>query len=401
MFPQKMKRFLLLKIFIVLSLVGAGSAVIFISGFHYGFNQIPAPPEDLPATADLSLLWDVWRKLEEKYSGPLDYQKMIYGAAKGLVGGLGDPYTVFFPPQDSKIFRDDISGSFEGVGMEIGKKKGELTVVAPLVGTPAQKAGLLPGDKILKVDDVYTSDISVEEAVKLIRGEKGTKVKLTIYRQGWEESKEFEIVRGVIKIPNVKLEIKESEIAYIRIYQFSSTLSFDFSNLSQDVVNSSAKKILLDLRSNPGGLLSEAQQIAGWFLERGDIVTIESFGEGRQAKEYLAKGNSLFLKYPVVILINEGTASGAEILAAALRENRNDVKLIGEKSFGKGSVQEPIDLRGGSLLKVTVAHWLTPNGKLIEELGLSPDIEVKMTEEDYQAERDPQLEKAVEILKEM
>lgn len=392
---------LLIKILIAILII-VGGFVVFTSGFRYGYEQIPEPPQGLPPEVDVTLLWDVWQKIEDRYSGEIDYKELIYGAAKGMVAGLGDPYTVFFAPEESKIFQEDISGSFQGVGMEIGIRKGELTVIAPLEGTPAQRAGLLPGDKIIKVEDKYTRDISVEEAVKLIRGERGTTVTLTIYRKDWDESKEFKIVRDVIKIPTVKLEILEDDIAKIKIYQFSGNLSFEFAKIVDEIVNNkSIKKIILDLRNNPGGLLYEAQAIAGWFLEKGDLVTIESFGGDKEPKEHLATGNELLLHYPLVILINQGTASGAEILAAALRENRDEVKLIGEKSFGKGSVQEPVDLRGGSMLKVTIAHWLTPKGNLISEVGLTPDIELEMTEKDYEEGRDPQLDKAVEILKEM
>jgi len=379
-----------------------GGFTIFTFGFRYGYSQIPKPPQGLPPNADISLLWDVWDRIEEKYSGDIDYQKMIYGAAKGLVEGLGDPYTVFFPPEDSKIFQDDISGSFEGVGMEIGIKKGELTVIAPLEGTPAQKAGLLAGDKIIKVGDTYTKDITVDEAVKLIRGERGTTVTLTVYRDSWNDVKEFQIVRDVIKIPTAKMEVIQGDVAHITIYQFSANLNLEFAKIAGKIVkNNSIKKIVLDLRNNPGGLLYEAQLVAGWFLEKGDLVTVESFGENKEPKNYLATGNELLLPYPVVVLINQGTASGAEILAAALRDNRKGVKLIGEKSFGKGSVQEPINLRGGSLLKVTVAHWLTPKEDMIHGKGLKPDIEVKMTEDDYRQGKDPQLEKAIETLKTM
>ncbi|MBU1045688.1 S41 family peptidase [Patescibacteria group bacterium] len=393
-----MKKTFILKILFPIILIIIG-IFVFSFGYRYGYDQIPQPPEGLPAGVDFTLLWDVWHKLEEKYSGELDYQKMIYGAAEGLVSGLGDPYTVFFNPEDSQIFKDDISGSFEGVGMEIGIRKGELTVVAPLEGTPAQKAGLLSGDIIVKIGDTFSRDITADEAVKLIRGPQGTAVNLTIYREGWSDSKVFEIVRGVIKIPNVQWEIIGKDIAKIRVYQFSSGLDSDFSKMVPEILKSPAKKIILDLRNNPGGLLYEAQLMAGWFLKKGELVTIESFGEGKEEREYRTTGKESLLNYPIVVLINQGTASGAEILAAALRDNRNDVKLVGEKSFGKGSVQEPVDLRGGSLLKVTVAHWLTPNRDMINELGLTPNVEVKITEEDYNNDRDPQLDKAIELLK--
>lgn len=391
---------ILVKILIAIIIIVSGFA-IFSFGFQYGYRQIPAPPKGLPENADITLLWDVWQKIKERYPGDIDHQKMIYGAVKGLVRGLGDPYTVFFSPEDSKIFRENITGSFEGVGMEIGLRKGELTIISPLEGTPAQKAKLLPGDKIIKVGEVFTRNISLEKAVKLIRGEKGTSVLLTIHRKGWDETREFKITREVIKIPTIQWEIIEGNIAKIRIYHFSGTLNADFTQMAQKVLEGPAKKLILDLRNNPGGLLREAHLVAEWFLEKGDIITIESFGEDRKQKKHLAMGNEALKGYPIVVLINQGSASGAEILAAALRDNRDNVKLIGEKSFGKGSVQEPVDLRGGSLLKVTVARWLTPKGELISGVGLEPDIVVEMTEEDYKEKRDPQLEKAIEVLKAM
>lgn len=393
-----MNKLSLIKTLPFIIVIGAWTFFVYNFGFYQGNLQIPAPPEGLPAEVDISLLWDIWNKIEEKYAGEIDYQKLIYGAAEGLTRGLKDPYTTFFTPEDSKIFKDDIAGSFEGVGMEIGIKEGELTVVAPLENTPAKKAGLLPGDKIIKIDETHARGITIEEAVKLIRGEKGAAVILSILKEGWEESRDFTIIRDIINIPNTRWELIEGNIARVVIYQFSGTLNTDFKKIAQEIKNSPAESIILDLRSNPGGLLQEAQKLAGWFIEKGKIVTIEQFSEG-ESREYLAVGNEMFLKYPAVVLINQGTASGAEILAAALRDNRNDVKLIGEQSFGKGSVQEPVDLRGGALLKVTVAHWLTPNGELIQERGLTPDIEVKMTEEDYIEGRDPQLDRAVDILR--
>lgn len=385
------------KFFIFIIFVICGFTVYNL-GFYHGNLQIPSPPEGLPYGVDISLLWDVWRTVEEKYPGEIDYQEMIYGAAEGMVRGLKDPHTVFFTPEDSKIFKEDIAGSFEGVGMEVGVREDELIVVAPLENTPAKNAGLLPGDKILKIGENFSRDLTLNEAVRLIRGGKGTQVTLSILRKGWDSPQEFVITREIINIPNSRWDLMEGNIARIIIYQFSGNLNTDFTKIAQEIKNSSAKKIILDLRNNSGGLLNEAKNLAGWFIPKGKIVTIEQFSENEK-NEYLAIGNEMFLSYPVVVLINPGTASGAEILAAALRDNRNDVKLIGEQSFGKGSVQEPIDLRGGALLKVTVAHWLTPKGELIEGKGLTPDIEIKMTEEDYKEGKDPQLKKAVEILK--
>ncbi len=377
--------------------------VIVLSSFGFGFwmgkSQVVCQvcaPEDI----DFSLFWEAYHKLQEKFVSPekFDVQKIIYGAISGMVKSLDDPYTVFFPPEETERFIEDVKGAFEGVGMEVGIRKGQLEVISPLEGTPAQKAGLRAGDKIIKINDTLTSDLTTEQAVNLIRGPKGTEVTLTISREEWEETREIKLTRDVISVPSLKWELKEGDIAYIKLYQFSEKASYDFQMAAIEILNTPAKKIILDLRNNPGGYLEVAQGIAGWFLERDKLVVIEDFGEGKEKIEYKAKGNARFLQYPMVILINQGSASGSEILAGALRDNRG-ILMIGEKSFGKGSVQELENLRGGSSLKITVAKWLTPQGKLITDVGLEPDMKVEMTDKDYEEGLDPQLDKAIEVVK--
>ena len=378
-----------------------GFVVIFVIGFYIGENSVVCkfcPPEDV----DFSLLWEAWHKLEQEYVNPekFDYEKMVQGAISGMVKSLDDPYTLFFSPEETKKFLEDIGGSFEGVGMEIGIRKGQLQIIAPLEGTPAQKAGLRAGDKILKIDDALTMDITIEEAVTLIRGPKGTEVTLTILRDDWDATKEFKIRRDVIEIPSMKWEMKENNIAHIRLYHFSERSHLDFQEIALEVLNSSADRIILDLRNNPGGYLERAQNIAGWFIEKGQTVVIEDFGQGQEQEIYKAKGSAGLIDYPVVILINQGSASASEILASALRDNRG-IQIVGETSFGKGSVQKLEELSDGSSLKVTVANWLTPNGDLITDKGLEPDFQVELTEEDFEQERDPQLNKAIEVIKEI
>ncbi|MDO8436117.1 MAG: S41 family peptidase [bacterium] len=370
-------------------------------GVWFGKSQVVYPILP-PGEVDFSLFWETWAKLQEKYvdKEKFDTQKMIYGAISGMVKSLDDPYTVFMEPEVNKIFTEDVKGSFEGIGMEIGIKKDQLQVIAPLEGTPAQKAGLKAGDKILKINDKSTVDMTVEEAVKIIRGQKGTEVVLSIFRDGWKEAKDFKIVRDVIFVPSLKWELKEGNIAYLQLYQFSEQADFDFKKAAVEILDSKADRIILDLRNNPGGYLEVSQNIASWFLEKDKIVTIEDFGKNKEQKFYKAQGNEKLLAYPIVILMNKGSASASEILAGALRDNR-DIKLIGETSFGKGSVQEMEKLRGGSSLKVTVAKWLTPKGYSISEKGLEPDIKVEITAEDEKAEKDSQLEKAIEIVKGM
>ena len=368
-------------------------------GFSVGQNECKVcAPENL----DFSLFWEAWQKLERKYVNQDNFepQEMIYGAISGMVDSLGDPYTVFLDPDDTKRFVEDVKGSFEGVGMEIGIRNGQLQVIAPLEGTPAQKAGLKTGDKIIKIGDILTADISsLEEIVDLIRGPRGSEVFLTVYYDSYEEAKEISIIRETIEVPSLKLEFLDDDIVHLRLYHFSEKASFDFREAADEFLRSNSRGIILDLRNNPGGYLQVAQEISGYFLERGEVVTIEDFGNGEQ-KEYLASGNSRLIGYPVVILINGGSASGSEILAGALRDNKG-VLLIGEKSFGKGSVQELESLSGGSSLKITVAKWLTPNGEHITDKGLEPDIEVELTREDIDNEIDPQLEKAIEKIKEI
>jgi len=317
-----------------------------------------------------------------------------------MVKALNDPYTVFFPPEDSKIFQEDVKGSFEGVGMEIGIRDNQLQVISPLEGTPAERAGIRAGDIIVAVNGTSTASIALEKAVKWIRGPKGSEVTLTIMREGWKEAKEIKIVRDTISIPAVRWELKENNIAYLKIYQFSGNAAFEFSKAAVEILNSPAEKIIIDLRNNPGGYLEVVQDIAGWFLKKDELVAIEDFGPNQEKTEYRSKGKGNFSNYPVVILINQGSASASEILAGALRDNLG-IKLIGERSFGKGSVQTLEQLRDGSSVKITVAKWLTPKGESISEKGLEPDIKLEMTEQDYESGKDPQLDKAIEIIKGM
>jgi carboxyl-terminal processing protease len=383
----------------VLSLVVA--AEIFICGLNYGKSQVNCYCQ--PEEVDMSLFWQTWNAIEEKYvdKNNLDIQKIIYGAIGGMVDSLGDPYTTFFTPEDSKNFKDDVKGSFEGVEMEVGIRNGQLQVVAPLEDTPAQRAGLRAGDKILEVEGTSTAGMSTDEAVSLIKGEKGTSVTLLISRDDWSESKEITIVRDLIKVPSLALEIKEidgEKIAYLSIYQFSENTAYNFNSYAYEIMDSGANKIILDLRDNPGGYLEVAQAVAGWFLEKGNLVVTEDFSDDEEDMKYLSEGPASFSDYPVVVLINGGSASASEILAGALRDDRN-ILLVGEKSFGKGSVQELLDLDGGSSVKITIAKWLTPSGISISDVGLEPDIEITITDEDIEQGKDLQLEKAIEIIK--
>lgn len=383
-------------------------AVIFGAGFWVGQDSVPSiekiegvANKDIaqPMDVDFNLFWDAWRVVEMKYVDRLDLDKqnMVYGAIAGLLGALDDPYSVFMPPQESKKFMDDIKGSFEGIGAEIGIRKGILTVISPLEGNPAQKAGLMAGDKILKVDETLTADLTLDEAVDLIRGEKGIEVILLIARDGLDETKEIKIIRDTIKIPIIKWEIKNGNIAYIQLYHFTESSAYEFKKTTKEILKLNPEGIVLDVRNNPGGYLEVAVDIASWFLPKGEIVVIEDFGNGDNTK-YRSKGYGDLENIPTVVLINKGSASASEILAGALRDIKG-TQIVGEKSFGKGSVQQLEKLKGGSSIKITIAKWLTPLGININEEGITPDMEVELTLEDMDEMLDPQLEKALEMLK--
>ncbi len=387
----------------ILKYLGLSVLIVFIFGLGFFVGQNQFYKVSAPDNVDFSLFWDAYNKLQQNFVDPskINNQKIIYGAISGMAKSLDDPYTEFFDPTQAKAFQQDLAGSFEGIGMEVGLKKGQLTVIAPLKNTPAERAGLKSGDQIIKIDGKSTYDMTIGDAVNLIRGKKDTLVTLTIFREGLDTTKDIKIVRGTIKIDSVTWELKENDVAYIHIVQFDQSLSADFKKVSNEILKSSAKKIILDLRDNPGGYLEVSQDVAGWLLKPGQIVTIEDFGKNKEQQQYKAEGNGVFSNYPMVVLINKGSASASEILAGALRDDRS-VKLIGEKSFGKGSVQEVINLSDNeSFLKITIAKWLTPKGNSISEVGLTPDIKVDITDEDVNSNKDSQLDKALEIVKDL
>ncbi len=347
-------------------------------------------------TIDFSLFWKVWELLKDKYvdRAGLDANKLFYGAIDGMLAASGDPYTTFFSPEENKEFNEDMSGTFEGIGAEMGIKDEIITIIAPLEGMPAERAGLLPGDKIVKIDDVASSSYSLDEAVKHIRGPKGTSVKLTIFREGDEETRDIVVERGVISVKSVRSEVKEGNIAYIRVSRFGEDTDALFTEALKVAVRDQSQGIIIDLRNNPGGFLDSAVEMASLMLPSGNIVVMEEDGAGKR-KELKARGGDIASSIPTVVLINEGSASASEILAGALSENRDNVTLIGKKSFGKGSVQEVIPVGTDTSVKITVARWLTPEGHQINKAGISPDIEVGMTAEDRENKRDPQLDRAL------
>ncbi len=381
--------------------------IIFIGGAFWGYNNRPKIEKitglfnketNKPAETDFSPFWSAWNAVESKYvsNNNLDRQNMVWGAIEGMIKSLDDPYSMFFPPEESKMFKDDINGDFEGVGMEIGIKKGILTIIAPLKNTPAYKAGIKAGDKILKINDIISAEMTVNEAVRLIRGPKGTSVKLTILREETENSLEISITREIIHIPVLDIEKKADEIFVIKMYNFSGASADSFRNALREFVLSKKNKLILDLRNNPGGYLESAVDIASWFLPAGKVVVREKFSDEKE-NVFRSKGYNIFKNLSMVIIVNKGSASAAEILAGALQEHKV-AKLVGEKTFGKGSVQELIQITPDTSLKLTIAQWLTPNGRLLSKEGLEPDIKVEITEKDFEANNDPQMDKAIEIL---
>ncbi|RJP43090.1 S41 family peptidase [Candidatus Parcubacteria bacterium] len=350
--------------------------------------------------ADFGVFWQAWKFVENEYLkiGEVDGEKRVYGAISGLVQSLDDPNSVFFPPEENKKFHEELQGSFGGIGAELGIRDEKLVIIAPLKDTPANQAGLRPRDHIAKINASSTDGITIERAVDLIRGPEGTKVTLTIEREEWENPRDIEIVRGIIDIPTLDFEMKESGIAYFGLHSFNAKASFLFYRAANDSMREGAKGIVLDLRNNPGGYLDVAVDLAGWFLPRGTVV-VKEVGRDGNGKEFLAEGSGALRDLPIVVLINEGSASASEILAGTLRDHRG-VKLVGARSFGKGTVQQAEALKDGSSLKLTIAHWVLPGGQAIEGTGLDPDVKVERTEGDIEENRDPQLTSAIELLEE-
>ncbi|PIR90842.1 hypothetical protein COS21_01575 [bacterium (Candidatus Gribaldobacteria) CG02_land_8_20_14_3_00_41_15] len=398
-FFLKLIAFLLVSAAVVLLSYGAGALAERERMARFQPSYIIDNTLDKPNQVDFSIFWEAWNKVSQNYldKDKIDFQKMVYGATAGMVASLGDPYTTFFTPSQTTSFNEELSGEYQGVGMVVGVKDSQITVVSPFKASPADRAGLKSGDKILKIDDTFTKDQSIEEAVKIIKGPANTSVRLLILRGDWKESKEFTIKRENIKIPTLEKEITRDNIAVIKIYQFNSILSSEFRQAAQEILSApTVKKIIIDLRNNPGGFLEVAQEVTGWFLAKGQVVTWQDFGSGQERKPYKSNGPSVFEKYQVVVLMNNGSASASEIMAGALRDQLG-AKLIGEKSFGKGLVQEQINLSDKSSLKVTISRWLTPKGISINKDGLAPDIEVKeATTTDDGA--DAPLQKAIEFL---
>lgn len=348
---------------------------------------------------DFSTFWQTWDLLSQEYvdKRKLDPQKMVYGAISGMVRSVDDPYTVFLTPDQSKDFKEDIDGSFEGVGIQLGFRKNKLVVIAPLKGTPAEKAGVKAGDWIIQIDDKETIDMTIPEAVSLIRGKKGTSVKLTLLHEGEKEPDIVTIVRDTIKVKSVELTIREDKIAVIKLSRFGEQTNAEWDSAVDEILKSNVKGMVLDLRGNPGGLVASSIYITSDFINPGSIVVKEQQANG-EATVYKTNHKPRLQNIQMVVLIDQGSASASEIVAGALSDNKR-AKLVGLTSFGKGSVQRVEDLPKESSLHVTVAKWLLPNGESTDKIGLKPDFPIKLTKDDIENNRDPQLDKAINLLK--
>lgn len=377
-------------LFFVLGIqIGNGSFLVLL-------NQPISSNTSLPTDLDYREVEQIYDLLRANYDGDLDVDTLIDGLKSGLITASGDPYTEYLNAKDAKEFNDQLSGTFSGIGAELGVDDQEnILIVAPLSGFPAEKAGLRPKDIILSVDGTTTAGLSITEVVSRIRGPVGTEVTLEILR-GESERKEVSIVREDITVPSVNYEILEGNIGYIQIIQFWTDTEPLTKEASAAFKKSGVEKIILDLRGNPGGSLPASVDVASLWLQSGKTI-LEERRDGNVDQVYKATGNPIFRGMETVVLIDEGSASASEIVAGALKDNGAAV-LVGQTSYGKGSVQQIIPLRGGGELKVTIGRWHRPNGDNIDKKGIEPDYEVEVTEEDIAADQDPQRDKAIELL---
>jgi carboxyl-terminal processing protease len=375
----------------------------FYSGYGYGskYGRIKNAPSDIinadgsQESIDFGLFWQTWNKARELYIGKSDSKEMFYGAVSGMVASLGDPYTVFLRPQDNEDLASDLSGKFDGIGAELTDENGQIVVISPLSGSPAEQAGIKPKDIILEIDGQSTEKMAIDTAVRKIRGKAGTEVKLKIRHVNQQDAIEIKVVRASIKVDSVsyKLEtISGKKIAVLKVSQFGDDTMALANKYVGEMKSAGAEGIIIDLRNNPGGYLDTSVSFSNLFLKKGAVVLKEVDKNG-QITEYKANNETSVPNLPIVILVNNGSASAAEIVAGAMKDNHR-AEIIGEKTFGKGSVQQLEPLTGGAALKVTIAKWLTPAGSEINQVGLSPDVTIGLTEQDKSQRTDAQLEKA-------
>lgn len=379
-------------------MLGGGDKTV-VPGNVEGLNE--APPAWIEGDVEFDLFWEVWQKIQTSYvDRPVADKQMLYGALHGLVASLGDPFSLFLEPQKAEELTEELKGRFEGIGAEIGIKNDRLTIITPLPESPAEQAGLRGGDQVFKIDDYDTTGINIIEAVDRIRGEKGTPVTLTVHRDDEADFREITIIRDTIRIVSVRSEIQHTpqgkKVAYIKVTNFHADTSGRFREAVNNLLAQGPDAFIVDMRNNPGGYLDAAIELSGYWVPVNDVVVMEKFSADHIEKS-LSRGSGELYGFPTVILVNGGSASASEIFAGALKDHEI-ATLVGEKTFGKGSVQELSELSDGSSVKLTIAKWLTPNGTEIDHEGIMADVEVDLSEEDYNNDLDPQLDKALELL---
>lgn len=391
---MKLANFLFTVILLVISFVLGG---FYFQDYVYSFISSNKVASENLETKGLQQVYN-FLKAEYLYPDQINNKsESELGAIKGMVDSLNDPYTVYFSKKEYAEFTENLEGQFQGIGAEIGKRDEQLIVVSPIEGTPASKAGLLPGDAIITINDESTFGLTVEKAVTKIRGEKGTEVKLGITREGQPGIKEFKIIRDIIDIPNIEVEEKDG-IGIVSVSQFQLETPAELDQAIAKLTEKGVNRIVLDLRNNPGGYLQAAVGVTELFAPKNSIAVIEKGRDGKVVEELKTKKAPKYDNLKIVILVNQGSASASEIVAGALRDLKQ-IKLVGQQTFGKGVVQSTEEFKDGSVLKYTIAEWFTPSGKAINKEGIKPDFEIELKAEDIQAKRDTQLDKALEILK--
>jgi carboxyl-terminal processing protease len=355
-------------------------------------TSTPVEQEDLFAP-----FWQSWDLVHELYiDQPVDEELMMQGAIKGMMESLGDQHSSYMDPDQYRQANLPLEGSYEGIGAWVDATRDYLTIVSPMPGSPAEKAGLLPGDQIIAIDGEDMTGIDGNLVIRKVLGPAGTALTLTVYREGEGEPFDVTLERAKIIVPALEYEMLDGDIGYIKLYNFSEKATQDFAAALEDLLDQESAGLILDLRNNPGGERDSAVEITSQFIDEG-VIMYQEYGDGSRDTFEAVKGG-LAPDIPLVLLINEGSASGSEIVAGAIQDVERGI-LVGMVSFGKGSVQNWIPLADEQgMVRVTIARWLTPNGRTIHELGVVPDFEIEYTDEDFENEVDPQLEKAIELL---
>jgi len=384
-------------------LIGSGAWIGWIAGRKYPENIVVSnatniTPNASTTAADFTTFWAAWQDInnDSLWTPSTTPQQRMYGAISGMVASLGDPYTEFFDPADSNQFQQNITGNFGGIGAELGENTStDIVVISSLAGTPAEKAGLKSQDIITAINGSSTAGMNVDDAVNIIRGTVGTNVTLSVLRDGWNAPKDFTITRADIQVPTVEFSMK-GDIAVIQLNEFTQDADGLFFKALQSAVNDNAQGLIIDLRGDPGGYLEVAVDLSGYFLKSGSPV-VKEVGRSVPEQDYTATGSGALDTIPMAVLIDSGSASAAEILSGALNDDRQ-IPLVGAKSFGKGTVQELENLPDGSSLKITVAHWVLPSGRILDHDGLVPNYPVAITDAQIAAGQDPQMAKALQVV---